>query len=517
MRHTTLTVLAILSLGAYAQPGALDTAFGNNGKVLVPTLGLGQNDQAVTGVVLPDDRIVVVGRSSNGTHINTVLLRFNTDGSPDATFGTNGVVEHDLGPGSEFPRSSTLDAQGRLVVGGQLFSDAAETNSDMFVARFLADGSLDPDFNGTGLLVRDIHGTPDAEEAREVLVQADGKIVLMGFTGPALEFTEIVAERYLDNGGLDPAFGGDGSVLVSIANATGEQVRGAVLGPVGEILFCGFGFRTGETDESLLMGRLQPDGNLASTYGSSSGYSWVSNSGSGVIGRTVALLSWGGTAVAGVQQTSGSTQARTIHAFSPNGLELDELIENDPDGSDGWLSLLAQNNGTFIAGGHVPDGPGARNWNVQRYTYPGLAVDPLFITADYDEDGGNEECNHLIFFSDSSIIAIGNAEVSGLNHIGLLKYQNDLTSSLAEGAHVAVASAYPNPTADRTIITMPAGTKGAIDLLLMDAQGRLVRNWSRNVAGTGNMEVDLSDLVPGVYGLRMIGTDPHTTLKLVKQ
>ena len=155
--------------------------------------------------------------------------------------------------------------------------------------------------------------------------------------------------------------------------------------------------------------------------------------------------------------------------------------------------------------------------SVQRYAYPGLAVDPLFITADYNEDGGNEECNHLIFFSDSSIIAIGNAEVSGLNHIGLLKYQNDLTSSLAEGAHVAVASAYPNPTADRTIITMPAGTKGAIDLLLMDAQGRLVRNWSRNVAGTGNMEVDLSDLVPGVYGLRMIGTDLRTTLKLVKQ
>ena len=204
MRHFTLSIVALIALASNAQPGSLDPTFGNNGKVLVPSLGAGLDDQSVTAVMLPDDKILVAGRSSNGVHFNSVLLRFNADGTPDLTFGTDGLVEHDLGGGSEFIRSAALDGQGRLVVGGQLFSDPSETNSDMFVARFLSDGSLDPSFGGTGLIVRDLHTTPDAEEAHEVLVQPDGKIVLCGFTGPSLEFTEIVVERYLENGGLDP-------------------------------------------------------------------------------------------------------------------------------------------------------------------------------------------------------------------------------------------------------------------------------------------------------------------------
>ncbi|MBL7985895.1 MAG: hypothetical protein JNM91_12890, partial [Flavobacteriales bacterium] len=175
MRHVTLlTLLAFLPIHGFSQAGSLDPDFGANGKVMVPTLGPGANDQAVTAVVLPDGRFVVAGRSNNGTFFNSVLLRFNADGSFDPTFGSGGLVEHDLAAGSEFIRSCSLDAQGRLVVGGHFFSDAAETNSDMFVARFLPDGSLDPTFNGIGLVVRDLHTTPDAEEAFEVLVQPDG-------------------------------------------------------------------------------------------------------------------------------------------------------------------------------------------------------------------------------------------------------------------------------------------------------------------------------------------------------
>ncbi|MBK8948971.1 MAG: hypothetical protein IPM68_08985 [Flavobacteriales bacterium] len=176
MRHITHSLLSF-SPSAPSHNPAPGSHLGNNGKVLVPSLGFGFNDQSRTAVVLPDDRILAAGWSNNGTHFNSVLLRFNADGSPDETFGTNGLVEHDLAAGGEFIRSAVLDAQGRLVVGGKLFYDAAETNGDMFVARFLADGTLDASFNGTGLLVRDIHNTPDAETAYEVMVQPDGKLI----------------------------------------------------------------------------------------------------------------------------------------------------------------------------------------------------------------------------------------------------------------------------------------------------------------------------------------------------
>ena len=307
--------MAFLGLGALAQPGSWDTSFGDNGKVLVPSLGGGNDDQTVTAVVLPDDRILVAGRSSDGDHYNTVLLRLNPDGSSDLAYGTDGVVQHDLAAGSEFIRSAELDGQGRLVVGGHLFSDAAENNSDMFVARFLADGSLDPSFNGTGILVRDIHNTPDAEEAYEVLVQPDGRIVLCGFSGAATGLTEVVLERYLDNGGLDPSFGGDGSVLVYIADAIGEELRSAVLSDAGEVYFCGYGTRSGESDLSLLLGHLDAQGNDPSTFGNANGHSWVSESGSDLIPRSIALRPNGQIAAAGVKRITGSTQARIIHTF----------------------------------------------------------------------------------------------------------------------------------------------------------------------------------------------------------
>lgn len=517
MRHTTLfSILAFVPIGAFAQAGSLDPDFGTGGKVLVPLLGAGQDDQAVTAVVLPDDKILVAGRSSDGTHYNSVLLRFNADGSPDMTFGTSGVVQHDLAAGSEFIRSCAIDAQGRLVVGGHLFSDAAETNSDMFAARFLADGSLDPTFNGTGLLIRDIHGTPDAEEAYDVLLQPDGKIVLCGFTGTDPEFTEIVVERYLDNGGLDPSFGGDGSVLVGIVDATGEQVRGAALGADGGIYFCGFGIKTGETVESLLLGHVDTNGNWPSTFGNANGHSWVSSTDNDMVGRTIAIAPSGEIVVAGVRRNTGLTQARIIQSFSALGIEWYDSYEDNTDGGDAWNSLLVQNNGAVLSGGNWADGPGSRNWSVERCA-PTLSPDGSFSAADYDEDGGEETCFDLKFTGDSSVLAIGTAQVAGLMHIALLKYQNDINTGVDEAAIDEEISAFPNPTEARAVIMMDTAVNGSMSLEVADAQGRLVQDWSSRAIGSGRLELDLAALSPGLYSVRMKSAERNASIRIVKQ
>ncbi|MBV6404609.1 MAG: hypothetical protein IT228_00580 [Flavobacteriales bacterium] len=516
MRHAILPFLALLTMGTYAQPGTWDPSFGNNGKVIVPQLGAGEDDQSVTAVVLPDDRILVAGRTSNGTYFNSVLLRFNADGSPDATFGANGVVQHDLAAGSEFIRSAELDDQGRLVVGGHLFSDAAETNSDMFVARFLADGSLDPSFNGTGILVRDMHNTPDAEEAYEVLIQPDGKIVLCGFSGPSTEFTEIVVERYLDNGGPDATFGGDGSVLVGIFGATGEQLRGAVLGADGGIYFSGFAYPTGVTDQSLLLGHVDATGNNPSSFGNANGHSRVEISGSDLIGRTVATLPGGGFAVAGVQRTSGLTQARIIYTFDASGDVIVNAFHDSSDGADGWNSLLVQNNGLIISGGEVADGPSSRNWNVER-KQSNLTNNGAFQAADYDEDGGEETCFDLAFTNDSAIIGIGYAEVAGHNRIVLIKYLNDISSGLAEEANSTMIGVFPNPVTDRAIIRLGAGSTGAVRCELLDATGRSVRNWTLPVTGDALIQADLGALLPGAYTLHVDNGLVRSAVKLLKR
>lgn len=518
MRHVTLfALLAFLPVHGFSQAGSLDPDFGTNGKVMMPTIGPGANDQAVTAVVLPDGRFVVAGRSNNGTFFNSVLLRFNANGSLDQTFGSGGLVEHDLASGSEFIRSCVLDAQGRLVVGGHFFSDAAETNSDMFVARFLPDGSLDPTFNGIGLVIRDLHTTPDAEEAYEVLVQPDGKIVLCGFSGPSEEFTEVVVERFMVDGSVDPTFGGDGSVLVYIGNATGEQLRGAVLGDDGGIYFCGFAYATGETEQSLLLGHVDANGNSPSTFGNANGHSLVSVAGTDVLGRAIAALPNGGFSVAGVERTAGASQARMIFTFDATGNMAFNSIYDDPAGGDAWNALLVQNNGSIISGGNVADGPGFRNWNVERQ-FANLDIDPSFDAVDYDEGDGLETCFDLEFFGDSSILGIGTAELSGgATYIVLLKYVNDISSSINNDDPVSWATVFPNPVADRTMLTFAPGSTRMASLSLMDAQGRTVSGWSHSLSGNGTLELDLSGLVPGVYGLRRNSLDPQAVLKIVKQ
>lgn len=517
MRHITLlSLLVTFSIEAAAQAGTLDPTFGDNGKVLVPTLGAGFDDQAVTAVVLPDGKILVAGRSSDNDHFNTVLLRFNADGSPDMTFGTDGLVLHDLAPGDEFVRSSALDAQGRLVVGGNLFSEDL-INSDMFVARFLADGSLDPTFGGTGLIVRDLHTTPDAEEAHEVLIQLDGKIVLCGFTGPSLEFTEIVVERYLENGGLDPSFGGDGSVLAFISNGSAEQLRGAVLGPNGAIYFCGFVVPFMETEQAILLGHVNTEGNSPSTFGNNNGHSFVHVSGSNLIARTMAVMPDGDLILAGAQRTPGASQARFIYAFDALGEEGFSTLEDNPDGGDAWNSLLVQNDGAILAGGNEADGPESRNWHVDRFVDPDMIADPAFDAVDYDEAGGEETCFDLKFTSDSSIIGIGSVLLDEATRIVLLKYKNNISTNIAEVHSGPSISVYPNPALDRTTVTVGAAAKGPIDLVLFDAQGRAVRRWSQSVVAGTSFEVDLRHLMSGMYALQLNNAGLKTTVKLAKQ
>ncbi|MBL7985871.1 MAG: T9SS type A sorting domain-containing protein, partial [Flavobacteriales bacterium] len=335
--------------------------------------------------------------------------------------------------------------------------------------------------------------------------------------GPSEEFTEIVVERFLEDGSVDPTFGGDGSVLVYIGDATGEQLRGAVLGDDGGIYFCGFAYASGETEQSLLLGHVDANGNSPSTFGNANGHSLVSLTGIDVLGRTIAAMPDGGFAVAGVERAAGASQARMIFTFDATGNMAFNSAYDDPAGADAWNTLLVQNNGSIISGGNVADGPGFRNWNVERQ-YADLDMDPSFDAVDYDEGDGLETCFDLEFFGDSSILGIGTAELSGgATYIVLLKYLNDISSSINDGEPGSWATVFPNPVTDRTMLTFAPSSIRMVSLSLMDEQGRRVRSWSHTTTGNGTVELDLSGLAPGIYSLRTNNLASKAALKIVKQ
>src|SRR5262245_22755406 len=144
-------------------------------------------------------------------------------GDLDPTFGTAGIARATFGgsAGASLARQS----DGKIVVAGAAgtFGTAA-----IAVARFDATGVLDPTFNGTGQVTTDIGAFQDS--AVQVLLQADGKIVVVGTTDTDMDGTDsdIVVVRYNGDGTLDGTFGSGGIVTTDLGVAIDTAFAGAL-------------------------------------------------------------------------------------------------------------------------------------------------------------------------------------------------------------------------------------------------------------------------------------------------
>jgi uncharacterized delta-60 repeat protein len=128
-----------------------------------------------------------------------------------SSFGTNGFVETDVEPNAidRIQRIVPLPTRdGRLVVVGSTGVGAVR----VVVARYTLDGALDPAFGGTGIVTTSIPGTTAAVPT-DALRAPDGAIVVDGKACGAGTCTGFLA-RYLADGRLDPAFG-DGGIAVA--------------------------------------------------------------------------------------------------------------------------------------------------------------------------------------------------------------------------------------------------------------------------------------------------------------
>jgi uncharacterized delta-60 repeat protein len=191
------------ALVRYKPDGSIDEqAFGTNGRVTTDFSSA--NDDAVGIVIQPDEKIVIAGTVQDEGGSDFALARYNTNGTPDPSFGTNGLVRVDFG-GLESASAMALQADGKIVVAGARRSNG---NSDFLIARFLPNGAPDPGFGDSGKVVTDF-GAWDIAWA--VAIQNDGKIVAVGSSwGANFQPVHGVLARYNPNGTLDQSFSGSG-------------------------------------------------------------------------------------------------------------------------------------------------------------------------------------------------------------------------------------------------------------------------------------------------------------------
>lgn len=189
--------------------GTYDNTFSFNGLVFTNIGELGDFDWAQGVAIESNGKITIAGSIDHGGgNVNSILIRYNSDGSLDDSFGINGIVEESLSNTVDKFYNLTIDASGSIYACG--FVQDGDYN--MAVAKFNSNGMLDNSFSFDGAVEFDIDGGED--RAWDILLQPDGKILIAGvgeFQGDDM----LAMIRLQLDGTLDNTFGNSGVALTS--------------------------------------------------------------------------------------------------------------------------------------------------------------------------------------------------------------------------------------------------------------------------------------------------------------
>jgi uncharacterized delta-60 repeat protein len=235
-----------VSLTRFNADGSLDTSFGTGGTVILVEAG---NQRADAVLLLPGGKILAIGSDAN----RLTVFRFNSDGSADMTFGTNGRVTQFIGDRSN-GNDAVLQPDGKIVIAGML-KITGETLTRFTVFRLNADGSFDTSFNTIGYTT-----LADATEAFAVALQADGKIIAGGATG------NLTKGRW-------GRLGADG-ILEGASVFSDAELRDVVIQPDGKYVFAGLSVPPGGGLRRFTIARFNTDKTRDVHFGNG-GFNWV--------------------------------------------------------------------------------------------------------------------------------------------------------------------------------------------------------------------------------------------------
>lgn len=404
-----ILALAIIVLAA---PGDLDTTFGTGGIVTTPLGGPGLNPI----VIQSDGKLVVVGSSGTQPALDVAVARYNTDGSLDTTFDSDGTVVTDLG-GNDVGSAIALQPDGKILVTGESNSQG---NYDFYVVRYNTDGSLDTSFDSDGMVFTQVGTLHD--RAYAIVVQDDGKIVIGGYGRVANNDFALV--RYCSDGSLDngancggSGFGSNGIVTTSIGGAQ-DQIYALAIQDDGKILAGGYSNNAGGSNYAFTVVRYNTDGSLDTSFDTD-----------------------------GIAQTSFTT------------------------GIDLLYGLAIQPDGKIVGAGYISTSDVA----LIRYDANG-SLDTSFDTdgmVTTDVNGGVDEAYGIALQSDGKILVVGRTQIlSGDFDFFLMRYDTAGTLDTAFSADgLVIENVGPDNNAARGVLVQPdnkivvAGSAGGFTLV----------------------------------------------------
>ena len=338
----TGVVLFMMVPRAEAAPGDLDPTFSGDGKVLTDIAG--GDDGASAMAIQPDGKIVTAGFASPPAGGRTfVVVRYDSAGLPDPSFGDDGIVTTSFGGGSAAARALAIEPDGDIVVAGT--SSQPETGWDFALARYEPDGSLDASFSDNGRVTTDFDDVANGINA--LAVQPNGKLVVAGESRG-----DFALARYDTDGSLDTSFSGDGVVTTDFAGKADAAYAVALLGD-GRIVAAGSAFKKldfYDAPQFFALARYQADGTPDSTFsGDGVLITDISDSFGNARAHAVALQQDGKIVLAGAIGR-GIFAALVIARYNPSG-SLDQSFARAYENYAGARALAIQASRRIVAAG----------------------------------------------------------------------------------------------------------------------------------------------------------------------
>jgi uncharacterized delta-60 repeat protein len=506
--HILFLLVITAAFTVSAQPGSLDTTFGTGGKV---TTVIGTNGGTIFGITIQTDgKIVTAGSIATSSSANVELARYNSDGTLDSLFDTDGLVTTVVGSGSSAANAVAIQPDGKIVIGGSYYV----SNSDFLIARYNTDGSLDTTFSIDGVQVTDVGGAN--EYCQSVAIQPDGKIVALGRTGtfPNFDFLTI---RYNTDGTVDTTFDTDG--IVQTAVGAGDD-RGYSIGlqPDGKIVVGGASAIG--SDYQFSLARYNTDGSLDSSF-DSDGLATMGIATYDCYGISLVIQS-DGKIVLGGSIDNGPLRSFGLARFNGNG-SIDSTFDADgivftPVGTDydQINSVLLQPDGKIIGAGFITGSvPTDIDFALARYNTDGS------LDTTFDNDGivttiwGNEgdQCNAAALQTDGKIVAAGKyGNPSTIyNDFALARYNGDQgvgVNELKNSGNSLVI--YPNPVTNELFIV---GTESHGEIFVYNAEGALLL---KKKSAADRTRIDTEKFIPGMYYISYRDGNRTMSLKMVK-
>ena len=385
-----ILVAGVPLLTRYNSDGLLDTTFGTNG--IVMNSGINQGKDVV---IQPDGKILVTGNPTN-TRVEFGVARFNSNGSLDTSFGTNGIASHSIYPSDNLDpgnvRFVALQSDGKILVAGEQRLVCCNVSTLFQVIRYNSDGSEDRVYENDSGIENDITA---------LVIQPDGKILLSGNTddgnapGYRMAFVRLNPDftynSTLDGGGPLPTdFGNVGFIDYSIA----LQPDGKIIA-VGQ-LGCTFSGSCPTPGYKFALARFNSNGSTDTTFGTNGVVTnnfniMIDPSETGAVQLKNIIIQPDGRLIVGLDTFDGSHYHFLLARFNANGSP-DTSFGNagqittafsTPD--DHLHSIILQPDGKIVAAGSTSNGT---NTGIALARY--VVANVKSVTATFISEAAND-------------------------------------------------------------------------------------------------------------------------------